>query len=83
LHVKTKNLYSYVEDEYFVEEGISLDELEFIGIDTANYKNYDAEVMDAIKRVIELMKAYEIGVPFVDISTGLVLYGGVKKEKEI
>ena len=80
---KTKNQYSYVVDEYFASKSVSLDNLAFIGIDTANYGNREMDLMKAIKGVIDLMSAYEIGVPFIDISSGITIYEGVKQQKEI
>lgn len=80
---KTKNQYSYVQDEYFAKNSISLDNLAFIGIDTANYGNREMDLMKAIKGVIDLMSAYKIEVPFIDISSGITIYEGVKKQKGI
>ncbi len=83
LGINTRNLYSYVEDEYLVESGVSLNDLAFIGIDSNRYNNHENDLFELIKAVIDLMKAYEIGVPFIDISTGYTIFEGVKKQKEI
>jgi hypothetical protein len=63
--------YSYAFNEYFVENGISLDDVIYIGIDSSYFNgNYDKIVED----VINLINVYEIDIPFVDERTNSEIY---------
>ena len=65
------NLYSYAFDEYFVKSEIHLDDVLYIGIDSCYYLgDYDKTVSN----VKELMKVYEITIPFIDIHTNNELF---------
>ncbi len=69
--------YSYAFNEYFVENGISLDDVIYIGIDSSYFNgNYDKIVED----VINLINVYEIDIPFVDERTNSEIYRLNSKE---
>ena len=61
---KNNNLYSYAHNEYFVKDEISLNDVLYIGIDS---KYYNGDYNKTVNDVIELIKAYKIDIPFVDI----------------
>lgn len=66
-----KNLYSYAFDEYLVKDEIPLDDVLYVGIDSRYYfGDYDK----TIGNVKELMRAYEITIPFMDIRTNNELF---------
>ncbi len=68
---KCDNYYSYAFNEYFVEKGISLDDVIYIGIDSSYFNgDYDKTVED----VINLINVYKINIPFVDERTNNEIY---------
>ena len=69
--IKCNNLYSYAFNEYLVKDEIPLDDVLFIGIDS-NYYNGNYE--DTVNKVIELMKIYNIKLPFIDVNNNIELY---------
>ncbi len=69
--VEYKNLYSYAYNEYMVKDEISFDDILYIGIDPSCYARITDET---ISKVIELMKAYDIDIPFINVHTNEVLY---------
>ena len=69
--INYKNLYSYAFNEYLVKDEISLDDVLYIGIDSRYYLgDYDKTV----SKVKELMRVYEITIPFMDIHTNNELF---------
>ncbi len=65
------NYYSYAVSEYFVEDGISLNDAVYIGIDSNHFNgDYDQTVAD----VIHLIDIYKIDKPFIDESTNSEIY---------
>lgn len=65
------NYYSYAFNEYFVEKGISLDDVIYIGIDSSYFNgNYDK----IVEAVINLINIYKINIPFVDKRTNSEIY---------
>ena len=69
--INYKNLYSYAFDEYLVKDEISLDDVIYIGIDS---RYYSGDYKETINKVKELLKAYEIRIPFIDKHTNSVLF---------
>ena len=68
---KCDNYYSYAFNEYFVENGISLDDIIYIGIDSNYFNgNYDKTV----EEVIRLISFYKINIPFIDKGTNSEIY---------
>ena len=61
---KSEDYYSYAFNEYFVPEGVSLDDVLYIGIDSRFYSgDYEKTVED----VINLLKVYKKSIPFKDV----------------
>ena len=71
--IKTKNLYSYAYNEYMINK-VPLSEVLYIGIDSYRFDTLRCDKRTAIKQVIELLKFYELDIPFYDIATHKVLY---------
>ena len=69
--VKTKNLYSYAHSEYLVMDHISLDDVVAIGIDYRFISKNNYYLIDAI---INLMRIYQIQIPFIDISSNRIIF---------
>ncbi len=69
--VKTKNLYSYAHSEYLVKDYISLDDVVAIGIDYRFLSKKNYYFIDAI---INLMRIYQIQIPFIDISSNRIIF---------
>ena len=69
--VKTKNLYSYAHSEYLVMDHISLDDVVAIGIDYRFISKNNNYLIDAI---INLMRVYQIQIPFIDISSNRIIF---------
>ena len=68
---KDDNYYSYAFNEYFVEDGISLKDVVYIGIDPRCYRdNYD----ETVEEVIKLMKHYKIDIPFIETRSNYELF---------
>ena len=63
--------YSYAFNEYFVENEISLNDINYIGIDSRYFNgNYD----EMVEKVINLIDFYKINIPFVDERTNSEIY---------
>ena len=69
--VKTKNLYSYAFSEYLVKDYISLDDVVAIGID---YRFLSKNNYYLIAAIINLMRIYQIQIPFIDISSNRIIF---------
>ena len=64
-------LYSYAFNEYLVDNDISLDNINYIGIDSRYFNgNYE----ETVESVINLMKVYKIKFPFIDVRTNSVIF---------
>lgn len=77
-----KNYYSYAFEEYFIKE-VSLEDITSINIDTRYFQSSYVTKEEAIEKVIEIMKYYKVEIPFVDISTGTILYSFEKNKEQI
>ena len=71
---RTINLYSYAYNEYLAKDSISLDNLLYIGIDSRYFNIPGLDVNEVIAKVIELIDAYDIRVPFYDLGTCSKIY---------
>jgi len=69
--VKTKNLYSCAHSEYLVKDYISLDDVVAIGID---YRFLSKNNNYLIAAIINLMKIYQIQIPFIDIYSNKIIF---------
>lgn len=67
---KTKNLYSYMRNEYLCKDQIDFKFIEAIGVPYKYYLSSNGKVYadNKIKAVQELMKKYQINLPIVDTS---------------
>lgn len=63
-----KRLYSYARNEYMVEDGIDLENLVYIGVNTIIH------TQEEIDEIIKLMKHYKINVPLIDSRTNKILF---------
>lgn len=76
---KTKNIFSYAHNEYMVKDGFTIDNITAIGIDSSMYRG---DYPKTIQEVTELMKQYNISVPFYDMNSGKILYQQPEGHKE-
>jgi len=63
--------YSYAHHEYFVENGISLDDIVYIGIDPISFQGDYKKTVDEI---IKLINFYKINIPLIDENTNSEIY---------
>ncbi len=68
---KKEVFYSYAFNEYFVEDGISLNDVNYIGIDSSYF---NGNLKETIDEVINLIKHYKINIPFIDEYTNKEIY---------
>lgn len=74
LHHNDKLIYSYSNIEYLVEDEFPLSKCIMIGINSSYYAGKDED----IEKIINLLRIYDIDIPFKDIGIGKILY---QKEK--
>ena len=65
-----KKLYSYGLGEYMVKDAISIDNILAVGI---NSRFFVGDYDSTVEQVINLLKHYEINIPFLDFYSGDVL----------